>query len=141
MQVSLEAKFTAGSSVNVVGPPLVTAVWAPELAQEIVNQVPATFTGSLKAIETFASTGTSTAPFVGVVDCTAGAWSAAAAVTEMSSTPTHSSLPTAFVVMIRSWTSGWLSTAAGSETFTAVTSVARLGPVEASATNAAGTLV
>ena len=59
----------------------------------------------------------------------------------MSSTPTHSSLPTAFVVMIRTWTSDWLFTAAGSVTLTGVTAVARLGPVVASATKPAGTFV
>ncbi len=39
----------------------------------------------------------------------------------MSSIPTHSSLPVAFVVMTRSWTSDWLLTAAGSTTQTFVT--------------------
>ena len=65
----------------------------------------------------------------------------AAAVTLMSSTPTHSSLPTALVVMMRTCTSGWLLAAAGRTTDTGVTSVAVLGPVVASATNPAGTLV
>ena len=45
-------------------------------------------------------------------------------VTEMSSTPTHSSLPTAFDVITRTCTSGWLSAAAGSVALTDVTSVA-----------------
>ena len=57
---------------------------------------------------------------------------------EMSSMPTHSSLPTASVVIIRTWTSGWLSAAAGKVALTGVTSVARLGPVVASATKAGG---
>jgi hypothetical protein len=55
-------------------------------------------------------------------------------VIEMSSTPTHSSLPVASAVMIRTSTYGWSLTAAGRTTFTGVTRVARLGPVVASAT-------
>ena len=61
--------------------------------------------------------------------------------TTMSSTPIHSSLPTAFVVMTRTSTSGWLSAAAGSTTQTGVTRVGLARPVVASATNAAGTFV
>ena len=62
-------------------------------------------------------------------------------VTWMSSMPIHSSLLTAFVVMMRTWTTGWLSAAAGSAAATGVTRVARLGPLEASATKPAGTFV
>src|SRR6267142_5869425 len=62
-------------------------------------------------------------------------------VIEMSSMPTHSSLPAASVVITRTWTSGWLSAAAGRVTFTGVTAVARLGPVVASATKPAGRMV
>ena len=77
---------------------------------------------------------TSVAPTAGVVLATDGALSGAGpAVTEMSSTPTHSSLPVALLVMTRSWTTGWLSAAAGRLTLTGVTRVA-LGPALASAT-------
>ena len=59
--------------------------------------------------------------------------------TSMSSIPTHSSWPVAFVVITRSCTSGRLSAAAGSTAATGVTRVAAPGPVVASATNAPGT--
>ena len=59
----------------------------------------------------------------------------------MSSMPTHSSLPVALMVMARTCTCGWLSAAAGRKTSTGVTCVAKLGPVVASATKPAGTLV
>src|SRR5262245_37517009 len=97
LQFSLGAKSDPGSSVNVVGPPVTVAECVPEVAHEIVNQEPLMLTGSLKVTEMFALTDTSTAPFVGIVVCTPGAWSLDDAVTEMSSIPTHSSLPTAFV--------------------------------------------
>src|SRR5262249_12079928 len=128
-------------SVNVTGPPETVAAWLPDVPQTIENQDPVTFTGSLNVTEIFALTETSTAPLEGVLDCTTGAWSPAVAVPAMSSPPTRSSLPTASVVMILSWTRGWFHVAAGSETFTGVTSVARLGPVVASATKPAGRLV
>ena len=51
-----------------------------------------------------------------------GCGGGAPAVTLMSSTPTHSSLPTALAVMMRTCTSGWPSTAAGSTTLTDVSS-------------------
>ena len=63
-----------------------------------------------------------------------------APVTLMSSMPTHSSLPAALVVMMRSCTSGWSSVDAGSVTETGVTRVAAPGSV-ASGTYAAGTFV
>ena len=47
-----------------------------------------------------------------------------APVTVMSSTPTHSSLPTAFVVRTRTCTIGWLFASAGRVAETGVTSVA-----------------
>ena len=140
VQVSLAARVWAMSITYEVGPPVTEAVCRPEVLHAIVYQT-MTFTGSLKLTVMFESTGTPVAPSAGSVDCTVGAASEADAVTEMSSTPTHSSLPVAFAVMIRSCTTGWFATAAGSETFTGVTSVARLGPVVASATNAAGTFV
>ncbi len=64
----------------------------------------------------------------------AGGLGAVSSSTTKSSMPTHSSLPAASAVMIRSCTIGWLSTAAGNVTSTGVTTVARLGPVVASAT-------
>jgi hypothetical protein len=127
--------------VKVVGPPVTAAVWAPEVAQVRSNQVPVTLTGSLKVIEGEASSATFGVPFAGVVDATLGATSPTTGAIEMSSMPTHSSLPTALLVMILTWTSGWLLTAAGSVALTAVTCVARLGPVVASARNPVGTLV
>ena len=54
--------------------------------------------------------------------------------TSMSSIPTHSSWPIAFVVITRTWTSGWSSAVAGSVARTGVTSVASPGPDVASAT-------
>ncbi len=83
----------------------------------------------------------STVPGVPVAPVMVGVVGAVAASTTMSSMPTHSSLPTALVVMMRSCTRAWLSTAAGSVTSTLVVATARLGPVVASATNAAGTFV
>jgi len=56
-----------------------------------------------------------------------------AEVTTMSSMPTHSSLPAALVVMMRTCTWAWLSAAAGRVTVTGVTSVACEGPLVASA--------
>ncbi len=55
-------------------------------------------------------------------------------VTERLSIPTHSSVPTAFVVITRNCNSGWLSATAGKTTLTGVVCVARLGPLVASAT-------
>jgi hypothetical protein len=63
------------------------------------------------------------------------------ACTSMSSTPTHSSWPFAFVVITRSCTSGRSSAAAGNAPVTGVTSLASPGPVVASATNAPWTTV
>ena len=135
---SLGVKSVSGFRVNVDGPPVTVPVWAPLVAHEIEFQAPDTSTGSLKVTETSASTATPVASFAGIVDWTAGAASPTIGVpvTEMSSMPTHSSLPTASVVMTRTLTIGWLFAAAGSVTLTGVTSVARLGPVVASATNA-----
>ena len=55
--------------------------------------------------------------------------------------PTHSSLPTASVVITRTWTSGWLSGRRGQRDAHGGDEVARLGPVVASATKPAGTFV
>src|SRR5690348_7400401 len=73
VQGSPGANSAAGSSVNVVGPPLEVAGWAPLVAHEIENQDPDTSTGSLNAIVTDASTGTSAAPAAGVREAIAGA--------------------------------------------------------------------
>ena len=67
------AKSVAGSSVKVVGPAPNVAVCPPVLVQLIVNQLPLTFTGSVKVIVMFASTEMPLAPFEGFVDATAGA--------------------------------------------------------------------
>ena len=64
---SLFAKSTAGSRVKVVGPPLSVVAWPPLVAQLSVNHAPVTVTGSLKVTLTLLLTGTSVAPFVGLV--------------------------------------------------------------------------
>src|SRR5215203_721615 len=54
VQVSFVAKSTAGLTVKVVGPPVTTVsttLRVPLVVQEIWNQFPVTFTGSLKVIE------------------------------------------------------------------------------------------
>src|SRR5207302_3810898 len=78
VQVSPPAKSVAGSSVNVVGPPLTVAVCGPLVPHEIVYQPSATSTGSLNVIATFEPDATPVAAFAGVVAVTAGAWSAEA---------------------------------------------------------------
>src|SRR4029079_16713741 len=81
------------------------------------------------------------APSPGKVDSTAGGWFMGDAVTEMSSIPTHLSLPPALAVIIRIWSNERSLAVEGSTTLTGVTRLERLGPVVASATNAGGTLV
>src|SRR3954447_25802814 len=71
-------KLPAGSMVYAVGPPVAVAAWVPLAAQAIVNQLPFTFTGSLKVIVTFASVATPLTPLAGDVELTLGAWSALA---------------------------------------------------------------
>jgi hypothetical protein len=73
VHVSPGPKSVSGSSVNVVGPPLATAVCAPVSAHEIVNHEPVTFTGSLKVIETFALRATLLVLFAGLLEATVGA--------------------------------------------------------------------
>src|SRR5437763_10649734 len=75
VHVSAPAKSASGSSVKVVGPPLTVAVWPPLEPQEIENQLPATFTGSLNVIVTLLFSATSPAPLAGLVLVTVGAWS------------------------------------------------------------------
>jgi hypothetical protein len=129
------ARSVSGSSVKTVGPPEAVAATDPDVAQEISNHEPATFTGSLKVTSTFASTATFTVPFAGLTAMTAGAASPAIGLPPawMSSTPTHSSLPAAFVVITRTCTSGLSFASAGRLTATGVVALARLGPVVASA--------
>jgi hypothetical protein len=91
VHVSPPAKSAAGSSVNVVGPPLTAAAWAPLLPQVIVNQLPLTLTGSLKAIEMFSLAATPLALSAGTVLATAGADSPDCGVSEKSSTASPSS--------------------------------------------------
>ena len=102
---SLLAKFVSGSMVKPTGPPVTVAVWAPLELHAIVYQPSVTVTGSLKLTVTLAPTPTFESPSDGVVLCTVGASSVGfdVPVTAMSSMPTHSSLPTALVVMILSW--------------------------------------
>jgi hypothetical protein len=69
-------KLVSGSSVNVVGPPPGTAVWAPLVAQWIVYQPVSTLTPSLKVTEMFASAATPLAPAAGDRASTDGASSA-----------------------------------------------------------------
>src|SRR3982750_2000716 len=97
---------------------------------------------SLKLMTTLDPCATLAAPLAGVVLETFGADSPVGVpVIEMSSIPIHSSLPAASVVMIRTWTRDWLSAAAGRVPLTGVTSEARLGPEDASATKPAGRFV
>src|SRR5947208_15899620 len=73
VHISALAKSVAGSRTKVTGLPDTAAPWSPLVAQAIWNQVSVTFTGSLKVIETLASTATPDAPPAGVVELTAGA--------------------------------------------------------------------
>ena len=73
--VSALTKSAAGSNEKLIGPPEAAAECGPLSEQVIVNHMPLTFTGSLKATETLASSDTPLAPADGVVVLTAGAWS------------------------------------------------------------------
>jgi hypothetical protein len=73
VQLSLCPKSLSGSSVNVVGPPLTVALWAPLVAQLTVYQPDATSTGSLNVTVTSAFTATSVAALPGECDETVGA--------------------------------------------------------------------
>src|SRR5919201_3346829 len=75
VHVSEPVKSVSGSSVNVVGPPLAVAVWPSLELHEIENQLPVTFTGSLKVIVMLLFRATSPALFAGLVLETVGAWS------------------------------------------------------------------
>src|SRR5689334_10113760 len=138
--ISLWTNGVVGLIVKVFGPPLTIAVWLPLVAQSSVNQPEARSTGSVKVTERFDPIGMFVSPLAGDVDWTSGAESSAA-IAEMSSTPTHSSGPLAFAVMILTWTALWSFAAAGRPTSTGVTRVASFGPVVASATNPAGRFV
>ncbi len=95
----------------------------------------AAVTGSLKfSVIDVVAVGTPVAPLMGAVLVMVGGTSSGLPVTEMSSTPTHSSLPVALVVMMRICTNAWLLAVAGRVTEIGVTRVAWLGPVVASAT-------
>ena len=68
--VSPAANSVFGSIVKMVGPPLTTVsatLRVPLVAQTIWNQLPVTFTGSLKVTVRFAFVATSVAPLVGGV--------------------------------------------------------------------------
>jgi hypothetical protein len=73
---SLLVKSVSGLSVKLVGPPLTAAVWAPLAVQLIVNQLPATSTGSPNVMVTSAFGATPAAPAAGDVPETDGADSA-----------------------------------------------------------------
>src|SRR5439155_3147621 len=75
VQLSENPKSTAGSRLNVVGPPLCVAVCEPLVAQLIVYQAVETSTGSLKVIAMLVLKETSVALFRGDVAVTAGALS------------------------------------------------------------------
>ncbi len=127
--------------MNVVGPPDTVSAWAPLVAQVRAKAPAARSTGSVKVTVGLTSAATPVAPSAGVLDCTAGAVSVPA-VTVMSSTPTHSSEPTASVVRMRTWRFGSLFAAGGRATLTGVTGCSGAsGPAVASATKPAGTLV
>src|SRR6188474_1730876 len=133
-------RSTIGSSVKTVGPPLRVNAWLPTTEQVSAKAAAGAETGSLKVTVTFAPPPTSVAPFAGVVERTDGAASAVVPVTEILSTPIHSSEPGASVVIQRTCTMGWPAAAAGSGTLTEVTSSAAPA-IDASATKAAGTFV
>src|SRR5690349_608704 len=65
VQDSPGPKSAAGSSVNVVGPPVAVAACAPLVAHEIANQSPVTVVAWLNVIVRLESTGTSAAPAAG----------------------------------------------------------------------------
>ena len=73
VQVSEPTNTASGSSVKVVGPPLTVAVWPSLELHEIENQLPVTFTGSLKVIVMLLLRATSPALFAGFVLETVGA--------------------------------------------------------------------
>src|SRR5438093_12227623 len=73
VHVSEPAKSASGLSVKVVGPPLTVAVWPSLEPQEIENQLPVTFTGSLNVIVMLLVKDTSPAPLAGFVLETVGA--------------------------------------------------------------------
>src|SRR5438094_4293007 len=75
VQPSEKARSDVRSSVNVVGPPVWTAVCEPLVAHAIVYQAVETFTGSLNVTVMFVLNGTSVAPASGDVAVTAGALS------------------------------------------------------------------
>src|SRR5438876_10643308 len=75
VQLSENAKSTAGSSVNVVGPPVWAAACDPLVAQPIVYQGLETSTGSLNVIVMSVLKATPVAPASGEVAVTAGALS------------------------------------------------------------------
>src|ERR671928_1283113 len=75
VHVSEPTKSLPGSSAKVVGPPLTVAVWPPLELHEIENQLPVTFTASLKVIVMLLFSATSPAAFAGFVLETVGAWS------------------------------------------------------------------
>ena len=104
VQVSPAAKSVSGSSVYARTAPESANVWAPLVAHEIENDAADTVTGSLNVMPTFA-VGRHAGGAVRPVSCsrrTARCPAVGPAVTEMSSTPTHSSLPVALLVMTRS---------------------------------------
>src|SRR5436189_40687 len=72
VQVSPSVKSVVGSSENELGPPPRANGCAPETVQEIVNAEPFALTGSSKLTVMFVFDGRLTAPFAGVVLCTAG---------------------------------------------------------------------
>ena len=80
VQSSLFAKSTAGSSVNLVGPPLTAATCAPLETHEIENHGSTTSTASSKVIAMLAPAATAGAPDAGLVEATAGAASTASVV-------------------------------------------------------------
>src|SRR4051812_14810164 len=91
VHVSSCAKSVSGSSVNVDGPPLTTAVWLPLDVHEMSYQVPAAVTGSEKVMLMLAPTSTPVAPSSGDVAVTAGGESTSYGVSEKSSIASPSS--------------------------------------------------
>src|SRR5436190_1001011 len=95
VQVSPSAKSAFGLIVNVVGPPVTTVsatLRVPEVGHTIWNQLPVTFTGSLKVTVRFVLADCCVAPFTGVVPVTDGAASVANVNVKSAAMPSGRSL-------------------------------------------------
>lgn len=145
VQLASNGRFTLGLSTSWVTPGAPTGRPARLTGDPLQLRVTASasaVTASLKLIVMFVSA-RALVPNAGRTSVICGAGSPTlSAVTLISSMPTHSSLPEALAVIIRTWSWDWLLAAAGNGALTLITCVARLGPVVASRTKPApGTFV